>query len=116
MINQYPTKEYFESQKNVPIIDIRTKDEWYDTGILKGSHTITFFDEMGQYDIDDFLKQVMEIIGEKENRFLLICRTGSRTGQISQYLAQQGFNTINLMGGIYQVQRENSYEIIPFVC
>jgi rhodanese-related sulfurtransferase len=115
MINQYPTKDYFESQKGVPIIDIRTKGEWYETGILKDSYTITFFDEMGQYDIDSFLKQLLEIIGEKENRFLLICRTGSRTGQISNYLAQQGFNTINLMGGIYQVQRENSYEIIPFV-
>jgi len=115
MINQYPTKEYFESQKGIPIIDIRTQGEWYETGILKGSHTVTFFDEMGQYDIDGFLESVLEIIGDKKNRFLLICRTGSRTGQISQYLAQQGFNTINLMGGIYQVQRENSYQIVPFL-
>jgi len=114
-LNEYPTKEYLESQKGIPIIDIRTEEEWFDTGILKGSHTITFFDEMGQYDIEDFLKQVDNIIGERSNKFLLICRTGSRTGHVSQYISQQGYKAINLSGGIFHVMREASFEIVPFV-
>jgi len=112
--NQYPTKEYFDTQKEIPIIDIRTKEEWYQTGILKGSHTLTFFDEMGQYNLELFLEKLHEIIGEKSNKFLLICRTGSRTGQISQYLVQQDYKAVNLAGGIFHVMREASFEIVPF--
>jgi len=112
--NQYPTKDYLDSQKDLPIIDIRTKEEWYQTGILKGSYTLTFFDEMGQYNLEEFLEDLHKIIGDKSNKFLLICRTGSRTGQISQYLVQQGYQAVNLAGGIFHVMREESFEITPF--
>jgi rhodanese-related sulfurtransferase len=115
-INNYPTADYLLSQNGIPIIDIRTLEEWYQTGILKGSHTITFFDEMGQYDIDKFLSELHKIIGEsKDSKFMLICRTGSRTGQISQFLYKSGYtNVINLSGGITYVMMENSYEIVPY--
>jgi rhodanese-related sulfurtransferase len=115
-INQYPTKEYFETQAGVPIIDVRTEGEWYQTGILKDAHTLTFFDEMGQYDVDSFLEGLHKIIGEdKEAKFLLICRTGSRTGQIAGFLFQNGYkNVVNLAGGIYYVMQQNSFEIVPY--
>ena len=45
---------------------------------------------------------------------MLICRTGSRTGQISIYLSKLGFNVINLAGGITYVRSENSYEIVKY--
>jgi len=113
-LNEYPTKEYLESQKDIPIIDIRTEGEWYQTGILEGSHTVTFFDEMGQYDIEKFLEELHKIIGDKENKFLLICRTGSRTGQVAQFLAQNGYNVVNLVGGITYVMMNNSFPIVPY--
>ena len=31
----------------VPVIDIRTRPEWEETGIVPGSHLLTFFDERG---------------------------------------------------------------------
>ena len=34
--------------KGVPVIDIRTSPEWQQTGIIPGSHLLTFFDEQGQ--------------------------------------------------------------------
>jgi len=42
----------------IKIIDIRTKPEWIETGIIKGSILITFFDEKGQYDAAKFLSQL----------------------------------------------------------
>ena len=36
--------------KGVPVIDIRTKPEWDETGIVPGSHPLTFFDEKGDAD------------------------------------------------------------------
>jgi rhodanese-related sulfurtransferase len=114
MISEYPTKEYLESQKDFPTIDIRTEGEWYQTGILENSHTLTFFDEMGQYNIEDFLEKLHNIIGDKSNKFLLICRTGSRTGQIAHYLSQQGYNVVNLAGGITYVMMENSFPVVEY--
>ena len=31
-------------KKNIPIIDIRTKEEWNETGVIPNSLLITFFD------------------------------------------------------------------------
>lgn len=113
-LNEYPTKDYLKSQNGIPIIDIRTEGEWYQTGILEGSYTLTFFDEMGQYNIEEFVNELHKIIGDKSNKFLLICRTGSRTGQISQFFFKQGYNVVNLAGGITYVMMENSFPIVPY--
>jgi rhodanese-related sulfurtransferase len=114
MVNEYPTEEYMRKNKALPIIDIRTEGEWYQTGILKGSHTITFFDEMGQYDLEGFLEKLHKIIKEKEAKFLLICRTGSRTGHLAQYLGKIGYSPINLAGGIHYVMQYSSFEIVDY--
>ena len=38
----------------VPLIDIRTKEEWLSTGEIKNSHLITFFDEYGNYNVEEW--------------------------------------------------------------
>ena len=70
----------------VPIIDIRTKEEWLSTGVIKNSHLITFFDEYGNYDVEGWEYKLKKIV-DKEDPFILICRSGSRTSIISNYLA-----------------------------
>jgi rhodanese-related sulfurtransferase len=72
-------------EKGVPIIDIRTAPEWSITGIVKGSHLITFFDRYGRYDIPTWLAEVKKIVGP-EDPVILICRTGSRTASVSGLL------------------------------
>lgn len=113
-MNIYPDRDFFDKNRQLPIIDIRTEGEWRDSGILDGVIPITFFNEMGQYDIDDFLEKLHRIIGDKSEQFALICRTGSRTGQISSFLNKQGYNSINLQGGIFYVMREESFPIVPW--
>ena len=34
----------------VPVIDIRTAGEWDETGIVPGSHPLTYFDDKGNAD------------------------------------------------------------------
>ena len=34
-------------ESGVPLIDIRTKREWYETGVIKKSNLLTFFDKDG---------------------------------------------------------------------
>ena len=75
-------------QKKVPLVDIRTAGEWQQTGVVDGSKLLTFFDTQGRYDAKAFLTE-LDKIATKGQPVILICRSGNRTGQISQFLNQQ---------------------------
>ena len=93
-------------QKNIKVIDIRTPAEWRETGIVKGSYPIMFFDEEGNYDVPKFLKALDKVV-KKDEQFALICRVGSRTGMVSDFLANKmGYKVINLKGGIMKLMSE----------
>ncbi len=99
--------------KGVAIIDIRTPMEWQQTGIIPGSKLLTFFDIYGNYDIDKFMNAFSKIVPTKETPFVLVCRTGSRTSTVGNFLASQmGYtNAMHLAGGIYAWANEgNSFE------
>jgi len=100
------TKSFLDSNKNLKIIDIRTPPEWRETGILKGSYTIMFFNQQGGYDVNKFVSEVNRVV-KKGEKFAIICRTGSRTGAIAPFLSDKlGFNIINLKGGITKLIKE----------
>ena len=71
--------------ENVPVIDIRRPDEWQSTGIVDGSQLMTFFDARGNFDMDKWLVGLDKFAG-KSDRFILICRSGNRTQQVSDFL------------------------------
>ena len=85
----------------IPVIDIRTAPEWRQTGVVEGSHLITFFDEKGRFDLNTWLAELSKVAG-KEQAFILICRSGNRTGRISQFLDEKlGYTqVINVKKGI----------------
>jgi rhodanese-related sulfurtransferase len=96
----------FINNTKLKIIDIRTQGEWIETGIVRGSYTITFFDERGNYNIDSFLAKLNAVV-DKDEKFALICRTGSRTGMISNFLGKKlNYHVVNLKGGIMKLFRE----------
>lgn len=74
--------------QGVPIIDIRRPNEWQQTGIIKGSHLITFFDDKGNYNVKAWLDKLSPIAG-KNDPFVLICRTGNRTAILSRFLDEK---------------------------
>lgn len=94
------------ADKGVKIIDIRTPPEWRETGVVKGSYAIMFFDEKGGYDIQDFLKKLNKIV-KKDEQFAIICRVGSRSGMVGEFLSENlGYRVINLKGGIMKMIRD----------
>ena len=108
VINIEATPEFINSTK-MKIIDIRTPHEWRETGVVKGSYTLTFFDERGNYDIERFLNGLNKIV-KKDEKFALICRTGSRTGMVSNFLGNKlNYHVVNLRGGIVNLLR-NGYK------
>ena len=104
------TPEIVES--GIKIIDIRTKPEWQQTGIVKDSILITFFDARGNYDAQKFLNELSTHINKGEE-FALICRTGNRTTAVSDFLGKNGYNVINLKGGVKSLMKQG-YKLVPY--
>lgn len=92
-------------EAGVPIIDVRRPEEWKQTGIVEGSHLMTFFDKQGRYDVAAWL-QKLDKIAKQNEPFILICRTGNRTGTISNFLDRKlSYNNV------YNVQKGITYWI-----
>jgi rhodanese-related sulfurtransferase len=91
----------------VPLIDIRTAPEWQQTGIVPGSHLLTFFDEQGRADPSAWLEKV-RAIAKPSQPVIVICRSGNRTKAVSQFLNDQaGYAKIyNVRNGIVVWARE----------
>ncbi len=110
-IDVYPDKAMLEDSDMV-IVDIRTSPEWQQTGIVPNAKCITFFDESGNYDVEAFLKS-MDELGGKAQKIGLICRTGSRTSQVANFMDQEGYDVKNLAGGVMKLMREG-YKLTPY--
>jgi len=105
VINSFPSPQLLK--ENITIIDIRTAPEWRDTGVIKNSILLTFFDAQGGYNLNAFLHEMNKHVS-KNKPFALICHTGSRTKILSAYLGNKlGYHVINLQGGIAYWQSRN---------
>jgi len=100
--------------QDVSIVDVRTPAEWKDTGVVKGSHLLMFFDRSGRYDLDRWLQDLRAVAGPGDP-IILICRTGSRTSSISAYLDQRaGYTRVyNVRRGITRWIAEGHPTIAP---
>lgn len=89
----------------IKVIDIRTNEEWKETGIIPGSYPVTFFDDSGSYNIYEF-RDKLNMIVHKNERFGLICRSGNRSAKAAKILYDDGYkNVINIDGGIEAAQK-----------
>ncbi len=106
------TPQFIKDTK-LKIIDVRTQGEWVETGIVPNAYLLTFFDERGNYNVEGFLAKLNEIV-KKDEQFALICRTGSRTGMISNFLGERlGYHVVNLRGGMMKLLQEG-FKPVPY--
>ena len=94
--------------KGVPVIDIRTAGEWKSSGVIPGSKLLTFFDEKGNANPAQWLASAKGI-ATPDQPVILICRSGNRTGAVTQFLsAQAGYKTVyNVSSGLLGWLGEN---------
>ena len=87
----------------VSVVDIRTPEEWAQTGIIEGSHLQTFFDREGRYDARAWLSAVTAITTTGEP-IVLICHSGGRSEAVSRLLSDAfGYQRVyNVHKGIAQ--------------
>jgi rhodanese-related sulfurtransferase len=94
-----------------PIVDIRTPGEWKNTGLVKGSIPIMFFNERGGYDTNAFLKTLNEKV-DTSKEFALICNSGNRTRIVAGFLSSKmGYKVIDVKGGVLDALKKK----MPFV-
>jgi rhodanese-related sulfurtransferase len=111
-IDYKEVKELQESQGAV-LIDIRTPQEWEETGVVPGSQKIMFFDEKGNYDVNAWMAEFGQYVPTQDKPFVLICRTASRTGLVGQFLDKQGYKHVyHLKGGITFGYKDMGYKTV----
>ena len=99
---------------DVSIIDIRRADEWQDTGVIKHSNLITFFDKQGNHNKEEWMSQLKKIVNQ-DDPVIIICRSGKRSGIVSKFLDEQANykNVYNASGGMVSWVNSKNKTIEP---
>ena len=72
----------------VPLVDIRTEREWYETVMIDQSKLLTFFDKYGNPNVEEWITKFEKIAGRKDP-VIIICRSGRRSRVVANYLVQK---------------------------
>lgn len=97
-ISVQQAKEIIE-RGEVFILDVRTQEE-YDAGHIQNSTLIP---------LQEIEKRLDEI--PRDRKILVYCRTGHRSTQASEILANNGFEVYNMKGGIVE-WTDAGYEVV----
>ena len=114
-LGELSPQEFIDAQENGGVvIDIRREEEWKETGIIKGSQTITAFTKNGKIH-PDFPKKFFDLIDDVDVPILLYCRTGNRTGILGKALIDQvgQTNVSHLSDGIVSWKKQG-FPIVDF--
>ena len=86
--------------EGVPVYDVRRAEEWKSTGVVEGSHKLTFVDKKGRLN-PEFLPRFTAAV-DKSAPVILICRTGNRTDTLARELMENhGYTRVyNVRNGI----------------
>ena len=89
-ITPVEVKELLESGKQLNLVDVREDDEVAE-GIIPGAIHIP-------------LGQVSERVGEldKSKPYIIVCRSGGRSGRATEFLEEAGYDVANMTGGMLE--------------
>jgi rhodanese-related sulfurtransferase len=81
------------------LVDIRTPEEWRDSGVAPDAKRIDLQDPDGMAGFA--VKVLAAVNGDKTAPVAVLCRTGSRSSYAQRYLQKKGFtNVINIPEGM----------------
>jgi rhodanese-related sulfurtransferase len=89
-------------EEGVPVIDIRTPQEWKQTGIIKGAHQMMFFDAQGKDHAQEWMSNLAKITKDKSRPLIIYCAHANRTKAVGNWLVDKlGYTHVyELKGGI----------------
>lgn len=89
MYNSIGVAEFYQASKKerLPIIDVREKEE-YARGHVPNAINMP---------LSSLNENYQEL--DKDTDYYIICQTGGRSATASRFLAEQGYDVTNVMGG-----------------
>ena len=93
-ITPVEVQELLESGEQLNLVDVREDDEVAE-GIIPGAIHIP-------------LGEVVERVGEldKSKSYIIICRSGGRSGRATEFLEGAGYDAANMTGGMLEWEGE----------
>ena len=89
-VKDLTSEQLMEAQKiGTIVIDIRTPMEWQETGTIKGAEKIMFFDQQRKPRVSEFMVEFEKLVTTKDQSFILVCHSGTRTKAVTNYLDQK---------------------------
>lgn len=85
-------KEELKNNSDIVILDVRNPEE------LKGP--LGQIKNVINIPVDQLAQRVKELDKHKDKKIAVICRSGARSRVASGILTQQGFNAVNVEGGM----------------
>lgn len=74
----------------ITLVDVRTPDEWKQTGVPASAHSITMHQAGPQ-----LMQQLDQALGgDRSKPLAIICRTGNRTGSLAGPLEKAGYSKV----------------------
>ncbi len=87
-ITAQEVKQLLADKQQLHLIDVREADE-VATGIIPGAQNIPLsLLEFRMHELD------------KSQEFIIVCRSGARSGRAAEFLDYQGFHVSNMTGGM----------------
>ena len=87
-ISQSEAKKMMKEEKDYIILDVRTKEEYYDNHI----------EDAINIPLDEI--ETSTLLKDKDQIIFVYCRSGNRSKQASEILANLGYSNIYEIGGI----------------
>jgi rhodanese-related sulfurtransferase len=89
--NQIPTVGVDTLPGDAVLLDVREPEEWQAGHIAEARH-VPMFQVPQHVSYSDELP--------RDQRIVVVCKVGSRSAQVTAWLNQQGFDAVNLAGGM----------------
>ncbi len=99
-INPEEVKALLLEDKQVSIIDVRERIE-----VLQGMIPEAMHIPMGE--IPHRLHQL-----SKTKQYIIVCRSGARSGSVTHYLSSLGYDVLNMSGGMIEWKGSTSKKVV----
>ncbi|OQX73775.1 MAG: hypothetical protein B6D59_04575 [Campylobacteraceae bacterium 4484_4] len=96
-ITPQETYQMLQHERNVTLLDVRTKREKREDGYIEGAKLIP---------VEELEKRIDELSPYKKRKLIVYCRSGHRSVTASRILANAGYRTYNVKGGINAWKKE----------
>ncbi len=73
--------------RGAKVVDVRTPEEWRQTGVIVGATLITAFDRFGRF--DPGFPQALEAAVRRDEDLVVICWQGNRSAVVARVLAER---------------------------